>query len=183
MPNYSRPDSTPADGPGEGRWAIPILPLRVNGAPLQLVGDRPTWHWTIHYTAFAGVTRMELPSLHAPSITTCIMAYVACLALATVTGRLVQYLKADRTPRIFSTILGMAGFTLACLQNHPASRQKPTHLLVELVVPLVGAGLAFAVNLAGEALATWFPAPERDGNQALRIRRARNRPGYRPEPA
>ena len=88
------------------------------------------------------------------------------------------YLKADRTPRIFGTGLGLAGFTLACLRNHPASHQQPTHLLVELVVPLAGAGLAFAVNVAGEALATWFPAPERDGNQARRTRRFRDRPGY-----
>ena len=178
MPNYSRPDSTPAGRPGEGRWAIPILSLRVNGAPLQLVGGRPSWHWTIHYMAYAGVTRMELASVRTPGITTCILAYAACFVLAMGTGTLVQYLKADRTPRIFGTGLGLAGFTLACLRNHPASHQQPTHLLVELVVPLAGAGLAFAVNVAGEALATWFPAPERDGNQARRTRRFRDRPGY-----
>jgi hypothetical protein len=111
------------------------------------------------------------------------LAYATCFGLALITGKLARCLKADRTPRIFSTILGVAGFTLACLRNHLPSHQQSTHLLVELVIPLVGAGLAFAVNLVGEGLGTWFPAPERDENQSRRTRKYRGGPGYSPASA
>jgi hypothetical protein len=183
MPKNSRPDSTPADGRAEGRWAIPILPLRVNGTPLQFEGGRPKWHWTIHYMAYAGVTRLELASVRTPATAICVLAYTGCFILAIITGTLVQYLKADRAPRICGTLLGLTGFTFACIRSHAASHQQPAHNLAALAVPLSGAGLAFAINLIGEALATWFPAPERDGNQPLRIRRPRSRPAYSPASA
>ena len=181
MPNYSRPDGTPAGRRREGRWAIP-LPVRMNGTPLQFEGSRPTWHWTIHYMAYAGVTRMALASVRTPSINACVLAYVGCFVLAMITGTLVQRLKADRTPRVIGTMLGLTGFTVSCLQSHRASHH-PAHLLVTLVVPLSGAALAFTVNLLGEALATWFPAPEPGEGQARRIRRYPNGPGYNPTPA
>jgi hypothetical protein len=182
MPNYSHPDDTPASRRREGPWAIPI-PLRVSGIPLLIVGRRPSWHWTIHYMAYAGVTRLELASAHTPSIITCIVAYVGCFWSAMITGTLVRHLKADRSPRIFSTTLGLAGFTFACMRSHTVNHQQPAHHLAELVIPLVGAGLAFAVNVAGEALTTWFPASERHRSQAQWIGRFGDGPGYDPVPA
>jgi hypothetical protein len=182
MPNNSSPDSTPAGRRREGRWAIP-LPLRVNGAPLLIEGGRPTWHWTIHYMAYAGVTRMILASVQTPNIRACVLAYAGCFVLAMITGALVQHFKADRTPRVIGTMLGLTGFTVACLQSHLVSHQRLAHQLVALVIPLCGAGLAFAINLLGEALATWFPAPEPGENQGRRSRRYPNQPGYGPATA
>jgi MFS family permease len=145
------------------------------GAPLEWVGRRPTWHWAIHCMVYAGVARMELASVPSTKPLLCIGTYAACFVFAVFTGRLVQRFRADRAPRIVSTSLSVGSFIFGCLRAPTVGPHRPTHLLV---VPLCAAGIAFALNVVGEALTTWFPAPERGTSQGLRSHGLRSQPRY-----
>jgi hypothetical protein len=171
VPFLSRSDGTPADGAVLGRWAINIPFLRVQYPYVQIQANQPSWHWVIHFIGYAGVARMVLATFGMVSTENSVLAYGLCILLAMITGQVVKIFKSERTPRIFSAIIGLTGFTFACIGNLPGIHHKPDSVMAALVIPLSAAGFVLLINMMGEALATWFPAPTPGGDRPGRARR------------
>jgi hypothetical protein len=172
MSVISTSDVTPPDSDTKDRWALNLPYVWVGGSRVQIKGGLPTWHPTIHFVGYAGLTRTLLALFGPASVVSSVLAYGLCVMLAMITGKLIQKSKGERVPRICSATLGMMGFTFGTISQKIPQQHGTVGVWAALVVPLSAAAFMIVVNLVGEMLICWFPARVPEGVQIVPNRRS-----------
>ncbi|GAA1613303.1 hypothetical protein GCM10009733_006750 [Nonomuraea maheshkhaliensis] len=150
--------STTTENTSVEGWAVDIPFLRAgrDRSPVRITGNSPTFHSLIYFGGLAGPTRIAMAHFGPTDPKTIFCAYLACVIGALLMARLIRT-KAERTARMISSALGLAGFAMSTTVPTSATPIVGSASTAVWLIPLAATAFMVLLNGVGEVMCRIWP--------------------------